>query len=58
MIWRLLSAMGRLLGGWNDRCFGRAGTWTERRQHPLWRPIDRIAGRLYVLGDRSPPPVR
>jgi hypothetical protein len=49
-ILRALSRLGARLGNWNDR---RHGDDTPAERGRLWRPLDWIAGRLYVLGDRA-----
>jgi hypothetical protein len=51
LFWCALSRLGARLGNWNDRRHGSLVGPTHRSR--LWRPIDRIAGRLYVLGDRA-----
>lgn len=47
----LLSRIGSKFGNWNDRVFGEAGRRHNRSR--LWKPLDRIAGKLYVRGDRA-----
>jgi hypothetical protein len=41
---KILSATGRLLGNLNDRKLGTGRTWKR---------IDRLASRLYLMGDRT-----
>lgn len=45
----LISRLGARLGNLNDRLYGRSSTRWARRS---WRFVDRIAGRLYVYGER------
>lgn len=44
-----VSNLGRRLGNLNDRLYSRRPSRWDRRS---WRFVDRIAGRLYVYGER------
>lgn len=44
-----VSRLGRAIGNLNDRLHGRRPERWDRR---AWRAVDRVAGRLYVYGER------
>jgi len=54
-VYRALSAIGRRLLNWNDRHYrpGPSGDYRRVEQSWLRKTIDRLATRLYVLGDRA-----
>lgn len=51
-IYLALSRIGARLGNWNDDHFGDLSV-SRANKRKAWKRLDRIAGRLYVLGDKA-----